>query len=391
MANVSIQDLRALQTTLSATIDAYEDSNHDPNAIAKINKAAKAIAAVTRGTSTDFLGLSFQPMENMVIRIALDLELFNIIEENVTFDQIALKTGADPNLLTRILRLLVATKVVNEPTYHVYSPTPLSQMFRVPSIRDWMKMTFDTLLPIWRETPGWLRENGYKDITSLESNPTKSMYGANFFDALSQDAVREADFASAMGIQDSIPKVAIAQFPWREAAATFVAEKSDVFVVDVGGGQGHYLARLISEYPEMPGRKIVQDLPTVVAGVDASSAPFEPQAHDFFTPQPVKGARYYHLRGILHDWPDESCLQILEHVKKACKPGYSDILIHTVVLPETGVGRTDAANDLNMWTCVGKERTKRDWEALFAKVGLGIEKIIMPEAGFLGYIVVKTV
>ncbi|KAJ4356437.1 uncharacterized protein N0V89_004470 [Didymosphaeria variabile] len=174
-------------------------------------------------------------------------------------------------------------------------------MFRVPPIRDWMKTTYDTLLPIWQEIPGWLRENGYEDITSLKSNPTKSMYGANFFDALSKDPRREADFASAMSLQDNIPKVATAQFPWNEAAATFNKRKSDVFVVDVGGGQGQYLARLINEYPGMPGRKIVQDLPTVVAGIDKSNSKLESQAHDFFTPQPVNGARYYHLRGVLHD------------------------------------------------------------------------------------------
>ncbi|KAL1606550.1 hypothetical protein SLS60_003955 [Paraconiothyrium brasiliense] len=256
MTNISIQDLRALQSTLNAAIDVY-DTSPDPDTTAKINKAAKAIAAVTRGTSTDFIGLGFQPLENTVIRIGIDLDLFNIIEENVTLDQLARKTGADPNLLTRILRLLVAIKVLNEASYHVYSATPLSHMFRVPPIRDWMKTTYDTLLPIWQEIPGWLRENGYKDITSLNSNPTKSMYGANFFDALSKDPRRETDFASAMSLQDNIPKVATAQFPWNEAAATFDRSKSDVFVVDVGGGQGQYLARLINEYPAMPGRKIV--------------------------------------------------------------------------------------------------------------------------------------
>lgn len=247
-------------------------------------------------------------------------------------------------------------------------------------------MTYDTLLPIWQEIPDWLRENGFADISSLVHNPTKTKYGANFFDALSRDAVREADFASAMSLQDSIPAVATAQFPWDEVSASFDAERSDVFIVDVGGGAGQYLARLVRELPGLPGRKIVQDLPTVVASVDSSAVPFEVRPHDFFTPQPVLGARYYHLRGILHDWPDEACLKILEHVRRACTPGYSGILVHTVVLPERGVGRTDAANDLCMWTVCGKERTETEWGVLFGKAGLRIERIVMPDAGFLGYI-----
>ncbi|KAJ4356436.1 uncharacterized protein N0V89_004469 [Didymosphaeria variabile] len=85
MANIALHDLRALQSTLNAAIDVYETSP-DPDTTAEINKAAKAIAAGTRGTSTDFIGLGFQPLKNTVIRIGIDLDLFNIIEENVTLD-----------------------------------------------------------------------------------------------------------------------------------------------------------------------------------------------------------------------------------------------------------------------------------------------------------------
>jgi hypothetical protein len=48
-------------------------------------------------------------------------------------------------------------------------------------------------------------------------------------------------------------------------------------------------------------------------------------------------------------------------------------------------GREDrAANDSCMWTCCGKERTRREWEALFAEVGMKIARVVMPETGFLG-------
>lgn len=57
----------------------------------------------------------------------------------------------------------------------------------------------------------------------------------------------------------------------------------------------------------------------------------ELQVHDFFTPQPIKGARAYFMRSVLHDWPDEQCRKILGHLKDAMDPGYSKILISDCV------------------------------------------------------------
>ena len=373
MARFSTKDLRALQNTLNASIDAYEYSA-DAATAARITSAAEDIASLTSGKGVNFIGTGFRPIDNMAIRIAIDLDLFTMIEDRVTFEHLASKTGAAPNLLKRIIRLLVASKVLLEPTPKAYSATPLSRLFRAPSARDWMKMTWDTTAPIWLATPAWLRENGYNDVTDLENNPTKALHGKNFWAALAEDSRREADFASAMKIQDEIPKAFAGEYAWGEAAATYDASRSDVFLVDVGGGQGQYLSRVIEEHPGMPGRKIVQDLATVVQGIDDTGGKFE-----------VQGARFYHLRGILHDWPDESCRRILRRVKDACAPGYSSILVHTIVLPDTGLSQLDARNDLNLWTCIGKERTKEEWESLFGEVGLRIERIIMPEAWGLSY------
>lgn len=56
-------------------------------------------------------------------------------------------------------------------------------------------------------------------------------------------------------------------------------------------------------------------------------------AHDFFTPQPVKGARAYYLHSVLHDWNDDDCVRILEALKPAMNKGYSTVLINELVVP----------------------------------------------------------
>ena len=64
-----------------------------------------------------------------------------------------------------------------------------------------------------------------------------------------------------------------------------------VTLVDVGGGIGHDIARLLSRFPEAPGRFILQDLPNVIKQAREASLNkrIEFMEHDFFTEQSVKG------------------------------------------------------------------------------------------------------
>jgi len=86
--------------------------------------------------------------------------------------------------------------------------------------------------------------------------------------------------------------------------------KDDVLLVDVGGAAGHDLEAFHAAYPDMPGQLVLQDLPGTVGKLDASKlAPIKAEAHDFFTPEPIKGARGYYLKMVLHDV--SNCLFLL--------------------------------------------------------------------------------
>lgn len=62
-----------------------------------------------------------------------------------------------------------------------------------------------------------------------------------------------------------------------------------VLLVDVGGGMGHDLREFKARFPHISGRLILQDQEGVIAQLKQSSPGIEATAHDFFTPQPVKG------------------------------------------------------------------------------------------------------
>ena len=61
------------------------------------------------------------------------------------------------------------------------------------------------------------------------------------------------------------------------------------FLVDVGGGLGHDLLELRAKHPELSGRLVLQDQPDVIKQVGNVEKGIELVAHDFFTPQPIKG------------------------------------------------------------------------------------------------------
>lgn len=111
---------------------------------------------------------------------------------------------------------------------------------------------------------------------------------------------------------------------------------SSVFV-DIGGGTGQILEDFHTSVPEYAGRLVLQELPEVINAVIASGSKlaqdsrFELQTHDFFTRQPIRGARAYFMRSVLHDWQDDKCRAILNHLKDAMEPGYSRILISDCV------------------------------------------------------------
>lgn len=62
-----------------------------------------------------------------------------------------------------------------------------------------------------------------------------------------------------------------------------------VFLVDVGGGIGHDLQELKTKHPNIPGRLVLQDQPSVIDQISQAPASIELTVHDFFTPQPIKG------------------------------------------------------------------------------------------------------
>lgn len=149
-----------------------------------------------------------------------------------------------------------------------------------------------------------------------------------------------------------------------------------VFLVDIGGNQGHDLIKFRQQHPYLPGKLVLQDMPKVVSGVSGCEAGIEVMAYSFLDTQPVQGARVYYFRSIFHDWPDHICQQILRNTISAMAADYSRILIMDFVLSDTNTPLLQASLDIQMMSIgAGVERSKSQWKDLLHSVGLEIAGI----------------
>lgn len=88
----------------------------------------------------------------------------------------------------------------------------------------------------------------------------------------------------------------------------------------------------------------------------------------------VIDAKFYYMRNILHDYPDDKCCVILRNTMMAMGK-QSKIIIDEMVLPESNVSWQATQLDLAMFCRhAAMERTQTQWQTLLDLVGLKIVK-----------------
>lgn len=339
----------------------------------------------------------------MAIRIAIDLKLFNLIAEKpYTLAELTKATGADSKLLKRIIRAVTATGNLRQIEVDKWGSTPFTHVLASLVIQDSLIVHFDGRLKIYEEFPQWLKQHEYKTSwVSDDDNIAKQIYGMDIWSYYEKNPEVGSQFDSAMAFAESFPPSMVPPYPFVNGFDGINTDPDAVTFVDVGGGRGQAIKSIKRAYNDIPGRFILQDVPSTIKRLDASELKtegFEAMSHNFFDPQPIKNAKYYHLRRVFHDWNDEQCLKILKATRSAMDPTYSRLLIGDFVLPdmssgpfETGMGMcssaylllpvSDVVVDLVMMTSVdGTERSEGEWKELLQQGGFEIEKIWRPES-----------
>ncbi|KAJ5095481.1 o-methyltransferase [Penicillium alfredii] len=326
-----------------------------------------------------------EPASFAAIMFTLNLGVFALLPATGSpkkAQELAEATKADPKLLSRMLKHLAATGVLAETGPDEYRGTNFSTAMGVERFSDTFPVFANGLNPAIAKIPDFFKEAQYQSPSKLTTTPFNVAHATdkNFFEFLKEQPHVVKQFANHMSTYH------LGRPSWMDSGFYPVEEGlvadqdikgDDVLLIDIGGSTGHDLSEFSRKWPSVPGRLILQDLPEVVAEAKKMDLPssIEPMPYNFFTEQPVKGARAYYMHSVLHDWPDDDCRKILSNITPAMKPGYSKILINENVIPETNAHWETTSLDFVMMTVNSTERTARDWKVLVESVGLKIVKI----------------
>ncbi|KAF2740017.1 sterigmatocystin 8-O-methyltransferase [Polyplosphaeria fusca] len=355
----------------------------------KALELSKKLTAVLESPANRATELIYKPMTLMAARVAIDLDLFNILAQHdigpISTADLAAATSGEELLISRMLRTLASIDFLEERGPDLWMANETTRAMSRPPIAAGHRFCYDSMLLPTLKAPAFLHRSKFRSPADPMNGFVQ--YGhqtmSSTFSFIAEDPTRFTDFNLFMG------HVQGAREPWLDwydvpstLISGFDAATSPVLLVDVGGGKGHDIQAFVEKYgDEMRGDVVLQDLPSVIAGIKANSpSTLSPrirlQDHDFFTSQPVVGARAYFLHHVLHDWSDDHCIRILAQLRDTMTPGYSRLLIHELIFPDQGAGEMAASFDLMMmvFNC-GVERSERQWRGLIAKAGLQVTKV----------------
>jgi len=256
-------------------------------------------------------------------------------------DALAAGSGADPDVLHRLLRALASDGIFAEVEPGVFAHTEASEALLEDGWNAFARL-FGTC---------WLQAVAALDLSGEASFPR--VFGDEFWSWLGSHPDERALFDTAMeqGWQRRVERLDAAG--WR----------GDETVVDVGGGNGTHLRALLERHPEMRG--IVFDLPETVR--DESSFPERLTFVEGSFFDEVPPGEVHVLSTILHDWADDSARRILETVRAAA--GERLLLIESVLEPGNEPSGAKWLDLLMLVISRGRERTEEEWRALLASAG----------------------
>ena len=301
-----------------------------------------------------------------MIAAGVELRLFDRIgEARINAGDLADSVGASHDATYRLLRGLSAVGLVIEHEARAFSLSSMGNLLRsnVPG-------SFDALARL--NGSAWLgdayREIAHSVVTG-ESGFTKH-HGQPLFQWLSQHSEESSLFGRAMSTFSGAEVELVAgQFDFSQCE----------HIIDVGGGHGLLLSRLLELVPEAKGTLF--DTPQTIGQAEGGllehvKARCERTAGDFFQSVPAGGDLYL-LKHVLHDWDDDKALRIVGNVAAAMPHGAQLLVIEQGIAPP-GIPNAGKVLDVIMLALLdgGRERTVDEHASLMERAGLMFEREI---------------
>ncbi|QNI08751.1 hypothetical protein GAN17_22735 [Mycobacterium kubicae] len=298
-----------------------------------------------------------------VIRTLASLSVAEQLEIGgaLTARQIAVQASSDPGMTFRVLRAGVALGFLTyDPVAEAFGPTS-----RLGILHKGSPFTLKHYAQAAGGPAFWHTSLRLPDAVRRGRNYVEEALGGGLWEFYAHNDDEARMFRAAM-TDVSTPVV-------REAVSAIEAP-DDGYVIDVGGASGAFVSELLQRNPRLTGA--VLDLPQAMAGVVEQAdhcglgERMKGIVGDFF--ESVPAADLYLLKYILHDWNDESCIEILSNVRRAMNPG-ARLFIVEAVLDDQDASAHAALLDMVMLVCLpGRERDLGEFQKLVRAAGLEI-------------------
>ncbi|KAF2232272.1 o-methyltransferas-like protein [Viridothelium virens] len=344
----------------------------------RLLKAAQNIVPQIEKPNETTQRIIYTPLELMAGVIGSNLHIFEILSQTVSSlntTDLAAKTGADPALLERLLKYFASLSMVKEVDAGVWAASRLTATLATPGIAAGLLNNHVNLGRVWLEFPTFLEKNKYQTVADPRHCVfSEAHQGRPAFEWLEENPTNAQIFSLFMTQQRFAQKNWLDGFPFEEVVCKGESDSKRPLFVDVGGGRGHQCEAVLARFPYLAGRVILEDQASMLS--DALSIEgVRKIAIDLFKEQPIKGARAYYLRNVLHDWPDEKSLAILSHLKRAMSPT-SVLLIDEMIVPTKGAHKITMQVDMAMYGAAGaEERTEKRWNDLISRAGFKIDQV----------------
>ena len=301
-----------------------------------------------------------------IIHVAAKLGIADLLNDGPKNSaELAKSTGVNAGALYRLLRALASLGIFAERDTGFFEMTPLAEYLRtgVPG-------SLRAAAIMWGED--WHYRPWGNLLHSVKTGQTgfSHVFGEEIFTYLARN--REAAKVFNVALSD-------AAFTDNAAIAAAYDFSRAGCVVDVGGGHGSLIAAILKAYPAAQG--ILFDQPSVVAGAEklleaeGVASRCEIAGGDFFE-SVSPGGDVYMLKYVVHDWDDDRALKILRSLHRAMRAKSRILLIENLIRPgnEPSFGKLMDITMLVM--AAGRERTIREYRALYAAAGFELTNII---------------
>ncbi len=291
----------------------------------------------------------------------------HLVEGSKSVKTLAESMSVDTQALYRLLRALASAGIFSEGEPQQFQLTPMAECLRSDapnSIRG---------LAIWSgtEPTHWQMWGNLLYSVKTGKPAFEQVTGMPIFAYTAQNPEFAAVFDQAMTSASAIFNPAILH------AYDFSSIKT---LVDIGGGQGAFLAAILQANSHLNG--IVYDLPHVIEGAKPYLENLGLQNRcqaigGSFLESVPEGGDAYIMKNTLTNWDDEHAVQILKNCHRAMPQGGKLLMAQSVIAPgnQPDIGKfTDL--EMLLVTTGGRERSAAEFEQVLNAAGFQLSRIL---------------